>query len=180
MTNKGDDILVLEALADRPTAFDELMLRYERRVYNLALRLTGNSHDAMDATQTTFLKALEKLDRFDVRRPFLSWIARIGINESFNILSRRDRYVEEQTEPTSGAPSPEQHCAATETGREIQAALMRLSDDYRAVIVLRHFHDLSYQEMSEVLDVPSKTVKSRLFTARRELRRTLRATGLHR
>lgn len=180
MTDKGDETLVREALAERPAAFDELMLRYEKRVYNLTLRLTGNPQDAMDATQTTFLKALEKLDRFDTTRPFLSWIARIGVNESFDILSRRRRFVDEGPERPSRAPGPEQRCSASETGRKIQAALMKLSEDYRAVIVLRHLHELSYQEMSDVLGVPAKTVKSRLFTARRELRSMLAATGVYR
>ncbi len=180
MTDKGDDQLVLEALADRPTAFDELMLRYERRVYSLALRLTGNTQDAMDATQTTFLKALEKLEQFDIKRPFRSWIARIGVNEALNILNRRERFADEGTEPPSRAPGPEQRCAASEAGQEISAALMDLTPDYRAVIVLRHLHELSYDEMSEVLGVPSKTVKSRLFTARRELRRRLAETDFKR
>lgn len=180
MTDKGDDTLVAEALAGRATAFDELMLRYERRIYNLTLRLTGNVQDAMDATQTTFLKALETLERFELGRPFLSWIARIGVNESFDVISRRKRFVDGPADIPSRVPGPEQRCAGVEIGHGIQAALMKLTDDYRAVIVLRHFHELSYQQMSEVLDVPVKTIKSRLFTARRELRSTLAASGLER
>lgn len=178
MPTREDSELTRAALAGERRAFDELVERYEARIYNLALRVTGNRADALDAAQSTFLKAYLNLHRFDVARPFFSWIYRIGMNESLDAVRERRRFVELDPEWASAAASPEQESAAHEAGHEIQAAVQELPPEQRAVIVLRHFHGLSYQEMSEIVDVPVKTIKSRLFEARSTLRDRLVGLGL--
>lgn len=178
MSKRRDDEIVRAVLSGERDAFDELMLRYQKRIFNLAYKVTGSVDDAMDATQNTFLKAYDHLDRFDTDRPFFSWIYRIGLNESLDLIRARDRYLEGEPEVEARRPSPEETCRGHETGDRIQEALLELKPDHRTVIVLRHFYELSYAEMSDVIGVPARTVKSRLFTARRDLRRRLTEEGL--
>lgn len=178
MPTRDDSELARATLAGERQAFDELVDRYELRIYSLALRVTGNTADAMDATQSTFLKAYRNLHRFDTGRPFFSWIYRIGMNESLDTIQERRRFVDLDPEWASGAASPEQESASREAGREIQNAVLELPPEQRAVVVLRHFHGLSYQEMSVVIGVPVKRIKSRLFEARSALRERLVHLGL--
>lgn len=174
---EDNDLVRLTLDGDR-AAFEELLDRYEGKVYNVALRITGNREDAMDATQEAFLRAYKNLGRFDPTHRFFSWIYRIGINQALNVVERRKRTVDVDAEIPEGGAGPERRIAAKEAGRELQRAIAALKPDYRTVIVLRHFQELSYDEISEVIDVPVKTVKSRLFTARRDLRLLLAGKGL--
>ena len=159
-------------------AFGQLIDRYQRVLYNVSLRMVGNREDAKDITQTVFLKAYQAMGTFDRRHKFFSWIYRIMINETLNHLSKRKR-----TEPLdetfrSDEATPEEDCSRNRLRDSIQTALLELSTDYRQVIVLRHYAELSYEEMSEVLHVPEKTVKSRLHTARQLLGEILPKHGI--
>ena len=164
-------------LGDRH-AFEELVLRYQRPVYNAALRMLRHQDDARDVVQTTFLKAYEHLAEFDPKYRFYSWIYRIALNESINQINGRRRSGRVPEDAPVDEPGPDQSVDSQQLGRHVQVALMTLSAEYRAVIVLRHFLDLSYEEMAEVLLVPEKTVKSRLFSARQLLRDALRRQGI--
>lgn len=178
MSRRGEIELVEATLAGDRGAFDELVALHERSVYSIALRVTGNREDALDAAQTAFLKAYDNLRRFDRSRRFFSWIYRIGLNEALNIVKRRKRFSPLEHDVKEPHASPEERARGREAGRHLEEALAGLSPEYRTVVVLRHVQGLSYQEMSEVIGVPAKTVKSRLFTARRELRRELRSRGV--
>lgn len=174
MTEAAEDaVYVIRCLAGDPSAFEPLVERYQRGLFAVALRLLGNYEDARDATQNAFIRAYEHLDSFDPGRRFFSWICRIVVNESLNL--RRARRVEEQL-----SDRPEEAAGAFEaivTGerrRELQGAIKHLSEDQRIVIVLRYFAELSYEEISAAIDVPVKTVKSRLFEARQRLAETIR------
>ena len=177
-TERSDDELVRATLGGEREAFDELVERYQGKIYNVALSVTGRREDALDATQNAFLNAYDHLDRFNSEYRFFSWIYRIGLNESLRLLRDRRESSLEETDLPSPKAGPERQVEGRETGRAIRRALMQLAPDLRAVIVLRHFHGLSYAEMAEVVGVPPKTVKSRLFTARRELRHRLTERGL--
>jgi RNA polymerase sigma-70 factor (ECF subfamily) len=150
-------------------AFGELIDRHQRVLFNVSLRMVGNREDALDITQTVFLKAYQNLDTFDRRHKFFSWVYRIMINESLNHLSRSKRTEPLDEAIESGGLGPDEEWSRSRLRDRIQKALLELSDDYRQVIVLRHFAQLSYQEMSGALEVPEKTVKSRLHTARQLL-----------
>ncbi len=178
MSNDQDNALVASCLAGDRAAFDELISRHEGRIYNVMLRVTGNREDAMDATQTAFLKAYDNLDSFKPEHRFFSWICRIGVNDALNKLKRERRMTPLEFDAPMTEANPEQEYSARETGRQVHQALQALSPDYRIVIILKHFQGLSYQEMSEVLGVETKTIKSRLFTARRTLRDLLLRDGL--
>ena len=178
MSNGTDNDLVQATLSGHRDAFDELVGRYERRIFNVTLRVTGDPQDAMDATQTAFLKAYRNLRRFDPKYKFFSWIYRIGVNEALNLTNQRRWRAELDHEPPARRADPEQVAAGQETGRAIRETLAELTPDYRAVIVLRHIEGLTYQEMAEVLDIPVAKVKSRLFTARQRLRTLLLDRGV--
>lgn len=176
---KDRDLALLEDCkrGDRQ-ALGSLVRRYERPVFNAAFRMLGNPDEAADVTQTVFLKAFENMERYDPRHKFFSWIYRIAINESINQLNRR-KHVELAVEHlVSPGQSPEAALEAQNLDAELQSALMALQEDHRAVIVLRHFTDYSYREIGQILEIPEKTVKSRLYSARQTLRAMLEKQGV--
>jgi RNA polymerase sigma-70 factor (ECF subfamily) len=165
-------VLVKRYLEGQRDAASGLVDRYERRLFNVALRMLDNVQDAEDVTQTVFLNAFLQLGTYDPRYRFFSWVYRMTVNESLNMLKRRKRTVTLEDEPEIRAPG-----AAPDRRAEVEdrvgKALMCLKPDDRAVVVLRHFVSFSYQEIADVLEIPVRTVKSRLFTARERLRLTL-------
>ena len=178
MSEDHDAELVRRCVGGDRKAFEALVVRYQGPVYNAAFRMLRNPDDARDVAQTVFLKAYEHLAEYDPRHRFYSWIYRIALNESINQLKGRKRLAPVPEDEPSEGPGPEQVVDAELSGRRIQAALMTLTDDYRTVIVLRHFLDCSYEDMADVLQLPEKTVKSRLFSARQRLKDALQQYGL--
>ncbi len=171
-----DYSLVERCLDGDVEAFEPLVLRYQRPLYNVALRMLGDPEDARDVVQEAFLKAYEKLSSFDHRHRFFSWVYRIVINESLNARGRRRPTHPLGFEPVA-AGGPEDAVRARERDDCVQAALLRLSSEDRQLLVLRHFAELSYAEIAVTLGVAEKTVKSRLHDARQRLGRTLLVTG---
>lgn len=151
-------------------AFAQLVNRHHKAVFNVAYRLLNNVEDASDVVQLTFLKALENIRSYNPRYKFYSWVYRIAINESINQINLRKRQATMPAEPVSHAAGPDQALGENEMSRRVQSCLDELSPDYRAVIVLKHFMGLSYADISDVVGVPAKTVKSRLYTARQLLK----------
>lgn len=155
-------------------AFTELVVRYQRQVYQAAFWVVRRGDDAADVAQTAFLKAAEHIDDYDPRHKFFSWIYRIALNEALNLVRRRERDVDTDDAaddtPAAEHVGPEWQASAAQRARRLRAALMQLPPNARAVIALRHFQDCSYQEMAQVLGLEEKTVKSRLFEARQRLK----------
>jgi RNA polymerase sigma-70 factor (ECF subfamily) len=126
--------------------------------------------DAMDVAQTTFLKVFEHIADYDPSFKFYSWIYRIAVNESLDALGSRKPCEGFNGEEADATPGPDRQLEGEQTGRAIEEALMRIKPELRTVVVLRHFMHLSYQDMSDILLLPEKTVKSRLYSARQMLR----------
>jgi RNA polymerase sigma-70 factor (ECF subfamily) len=171
MNEEVDARIVRDCLAGDPQAFASLVERYERPVYNVALRMLRNPEDARDIAQTVFMKAYQNLSNYDPQHKFYSWIYRMAINESLNILRVRDRSagpVDEQFADECAGPSD--LLADEQTRDVVLEAVDQLKPEYRAVIVLRYFVDRNYEDMSEILGIDAKTVKSRLYTARQLLK----------
>ena len=171
-----DETLVERCREGDGTAFAALVGRYHRPIYNAAFRVLGNADDASDITQVVFMRVTERLDDFDSRYKFFSWIYRIALNESLNLARkhRREEPLDEHAEiPGARSDEPDWNADRTELADRVQRALMGMNTDDRAVLTLRHFSDCSYREMSAVLGIAEKTVKSRLFAARRRLRELL-------
>lgn len=177
VTEQDDGALVQRSIQGDRAAFEQLVVRYQKPVYNVALRLLRDAEEAKDIAQTTFLNVFEHLRDYDQGYKFYSWIYRIAINESLTVLGRRKSF-----EPISGAelddsPGPDLEAEGDETRGAIEDALMRLTPELRAVVVLRHVMQLSYEDMAEALALPEKTVKSRLYSARQQLRSILAQQG---
>ena len=178
-SNSRDHALVERCQRGDRQALGELIGQYEKPVYNAAYRILGNPDDAADTTQAVFLKAFEHLGQYDPKYKFFSWIYRIAINESINQLKRGKREQPLDDRETAADGSPESDIEARDLSREIQDGLMELKEDYRTVIVLRHFSECSYSQISEILQIPEKTVKSRLYSARQLMKEALQARGVN-
>jgi len=178
--NEPDDIKLVERCSkgDRQ-AFEQLLVKYEKPVFNAAYRMLNSPDDARDVTQTVFLKIFEHLDQYDPKYRFFSWIYRITLNESINWLKKSNRLDALDGDVADTRGGPELEAGNAQLSESMQAALMTISPDYRAVIVLKHLLGCSYQEIGEVLEIPEKKVKSRLYTARKLLQATLTERGLH-
>ena len=174
-----DETLVRRCLEGDDRAFDTMLDRYERKVFNGAMRMVNSRDDAKDITQNVFLKVYQNLDKFDARYKFFSWIYRITVNESINFLHARKPVDPVDEKLPSMQRGPLESLRGVELGNAVQDALMRLKPDYRTVVVLRHFHGCSYREMSEILEIREETVKSRLFSGRKMLRDLMIRKGIH-
>lgn len=177
MKEEDDPALVRRCREGERDAFEQLVRRYQKPVFNAALRMLRDPEDAMDVAQTTFLKAFEHLADYDPSFKFYSWLYRIAINESLNALGSRRTFQAINGEEPDEAPGPDLQVEGEQTLRAIEDALMRIGPELRAVIILRHFLHLSYQDMADTLLLPEKTVKSRLFSARQLLRDRLLQRG---
>jgi RNA polymerase sigma-70 factor (ECF subfamily) len=174
-----DDIeLVVRCRRGDREAFTRLVVRYQRPIYNAAFWILRRPEDASDVAQTVFLKVAEQLDDYDPRYRFFSWIYRIAVNESLNVLRRHghEAPLDDIAEAVADdSPDPESLASAEERAEEVRRALLQMSASDRAVLTLRHFGELSYEEIGQVLEIDEKTVKSRLFDARARLRTRLKA-----
>jgi RNA polymerase sigma-70 factor (ECF subfamily) len=166
--NADDAVLVKRCLAGESAAFEPLVRRYQRVLFNVALRMLGDYAAADDATQNAFVSAYRKLASFEQDRRFFSWIYRILVNECLNDRRSRRPFEPIAVDATT-AGSPADDLETLERRRAVQAAILALPPDYREVVVLRHFSGLSYDEIADAVGVPAKTVKSRLHTARERL-----------
>ena len=176
MDKDRDAALVNDCKRGDRRAMAQLVSQYERPVYNAAYRILGNADDAADTTQTVFLKVFEHIGDYDPKFRFFSWIYRISINESLNQVKKRrnqEPLAESQASPWR---SPEEHMESEKLSNRVQGALMELNGEYRTVVVLKHMSGCSYQQISEILQIPEKTVKSRLYTARQLMKKSLQAT----
>jgi RNA polymerase sigma-70 factor (ECF subfamily) len=172
-TSDRDELIVEACLSGERKAFEVLVERYEKKLYNAAYRVLGDAEDAMEATQSAFVKAYERLGTFDTSHRFFPWMYRILI-----IVSRRKRFEELDSRVPAFGRSPEEKYGDEEMARHLQAAVRQLKPDYRVVVALRHYQGFSYREIGDILRIPEKTVKSRLFTARQQLREMLQRRGV--
>jgi len=181
---------LLRAQQGDGTAFAELVRCHQTAVFNVAYRLLGRRQDAEDATQEAFMRAYRALDKFDVERPFAPWIKRITTNLCYNWLDKerirpavteadlsRDGEESRDLADLAQTPTtPEHALSAAEQSDQVRAALLQLPPRYRVVVELRHFQDLSYAEIAEILERPLSDVKSDLFRGRKKLAKLLKGT----
>jgi RNA polymerase sigma-70 factor (ECF subfamily) len=178
-----DAALVQSTLRGDFNAYDVLVQRYQRPVYNLAYRMLGSAEDAGDLVQETFLRAFGALASFRQDASFLTWLYKIASNLCIDHLrSRRakgalslDFELEEGREPVADRSySPEDTVVRGAVSDIVQREIMNLPARYRVVVVMRHLHGMSVDEIAEQLHLPSGTVKTHLFRAREMLRERLR------
>jgi RNA polymerase sigma-70 factor (ECF subfamily) len=178
--------IVAQARLGNTGAFNELLRRYERKIFRLALHITQNREDAEDVLQESFLKAYEHLDQFQGQSKFYTWIVRIAVNQALMKLRKRksDRSVSLDETIDTGEDNlsreiaawdenPEQKYSRDELQRILTSAIDGLAPIYRAVFVLRDIDGLSTEEAAEALELSVPAVKSRLLRARLQLREKL-------
>lgn len=181
--------LVRQAQRGDESAFEQLVLRHQKRVYNYCLRMTGNPEDAMDLSQESFLRAYRALGSFKGDSSFSTWLYRLTANCCVDFLRKQKRrrtlsltMVDGDGEETvldleDPGETPQRAAERSEMQQAIRMALNRLSDDHRSILTLREINGLSYGEIAESLGISEGTVKSRISRARNELCRYLRAFG---
>lgn len=167
-------------------AFEELVRRYEKRVYAVALRSSGSPEDAADIVQEVFLRAWRSIESFRGDSGFSTWLFRITMNLCVDFARHKqaqpqtqsmvDEEENERPMPDT-APTPEEHLENRELGRELAAALEEISEEHRRIVLLRDVSGMSYTEIAEVLEISEGTVKSRLSRARIALRKVLLKRG---
>jgi len=173
MHKDEDAALVKSCIRGDRRAMSQLVSKYQRPVFNASYRILGNLDDAADATQTVFLKVFEHITDYDQKFKFFSWVYRIAINESLNQVKKRRNQEPLDDGQASPWQGPAQVLDATRLCNRVQGALMLLNDDHRTVVVLKHISGCSYRQIGEILQLPEKTVKSRLYSARQLMKQTL-------
>jgi RNA polymerase sigma-70 factor (ECF subfamily) len=176
-----DRELVEAARGGDREAFRTLFERYNRRAYSLAVGIVRQPDDALDVVQDAFIKAHKHLDRFEGTSSFYTWLYRIIMNLAIDLLRKRKRVTElnEDSDETTGllpqllGGNPGRALMDKEIRARIDAALSGLSDNHRAVLVMRELEGLSYEEMAKAMGCSKGTIMSRLFHARKNMQRQL-------
>jgi RNA polymerase sigma-70 factor (ECF subfamily) len=188
-----DDELILKAQAGDLRSFDLLVRRYQRKIYFLAYRMVKNHDSADDIAQETFIRAYSAIKSFKLGYGFYTWLYRICMNLSINLLKRQKFIIPESQLARTGKLPPEEeasplekeapgadplnHYALKELESKIDKALDSLPPKYKAVLVLRIYEDLSYEEIAGTLKISVGTVMSRLFRARSRMQELLKEYG---
>ena len=181
MTDRAElDVELIDRyLAGDVDAFNELMEAHEDRVFSICLRMMQDREAALDATQDTFLTVFRKADRYQAKAAFSTWLYRVAVNTCYDHHRRRKRKqadpLPDDHDPVDASAGDEYH--AIEMRPDIEAALADLSPEFRAAVVLVDLEGMSLEQASDTLDVPTGTIKSRLFRARRQLSRSLGNLG---
>jgi len=174
-----DSQLVQTCLEGRTGAYDALVARHYRGIYNVVYRIVGNAEDASDLTQETFLRAYSKLGTFDTSKSFVAWIRRIATNQGIDHLRRRrpsDVSLDGQMESglqyadRDRTQSPAEAVEMAEDSQRVLAAVQQLPAKQRTVLVLRHVEGLKLEEIATTLGLPLGTVKTLLFRGRQAIR----------
>jgi len=177
---RDDSKLITLSLAGHRDAFDALVARHYRALYNMIHRMLGNSEDAADLTQDAFVRIYTRLDTFQLDRSFLAWARAIVLNLCLDQLRRRgtpavslDERLESGGQHADLRPgaSPEERLETAEDSRRVLAAVQQLPEKQRAVLLLRHIEGLKLEEIAETLDMPIGTVKTMLFRGREAVRK---------
>jgi RNA polymerase sigma-70 factor (ECF subfamily) len=178
MNEMDDAALVNKCLQGNLQAFETLVDRYEKVIFNLAYRICNNYGDAEDITQNVFIKVYENLKKYNDRYKFFSWLYRIAVNETLNMVKFKKNTDNLNDQHPAQQPSPEDQYQQTETDQLVQDALMSLKPKYRLVLILKHFQNFSYHDIAQVLKISQKIVKSRLYIARQLFGQILTDRGI--
>jgi RNA polymerase sigma-70 factor (ECF subfamily) len=188
-----DAVLVEQCRQGDSEAIEQLILKYQNRIYNVILRICRNTDDAAELTQETFVKIIEKINEFEGRSSFYTWAFRIAVNLTLNYCQRSVRLKSRSLDAEGdehnrqarrelkefltdeSCPDPAAVAQNKELCGMIVDALMKLDDAHRAVVVLRDIEGMNYARIAEVLDIELGTVKSRLSRARSNLRKIMEA-----
>jgi RNA polymerase sigma-70 factor (ECF subfamily) len=186
-TVTNDEQMVERALSGDPEAFGEIVRRWERRIFALSYGMLGREEDARDATQETFLAAFRNLRGFRGEAKVSSWLHRIAVNQCITRQRRAkvrgETALEDEAERNAAVfalptdASPARSAETVERSQAVRRAVGSLPPDLRQVVVMKEFEELTFQQIADALEIPLSTVKSRLYTALRQLQMRLQKFG---
>ena len=182
-----ESIWLEQARQGDKVAFGKLIEAYQGPVYNLAYRMLSNSGEAEEAAQEAFIRAFTRLDSYNPAHKFSTWLLSITSNYCIDQLRKRRTILLSIDEPLPPHPAlsadqekrPESQLLMNEQQALVQSLLEELAPDYRQAVVLRYWHELSYEEIAEMMDTTVSAIKSRLFRARKQLAEIALETGLN-
>lgn len=167
--NLSDEQLVKIAIRDKEQ-FREIIRRYEKKISSYAYYLTGNRAESADITQEVFIKTYVNLNGFDVKKKFSSWIFRIAHNESVNLLKKNFRWVSHDDRDIKSDQDIEKELVDSEIRKILGKCLDKIPLHYKEVVTLYYFENLSYQDISDILQIPENTVATYLSRAKSSLK----------
>jgi RNA polymerase sigma-70 factor (ECF subfamily) len=176
LVDLGELELVAACLADRPGAFDLIVERHRRSIYQLCYRFVGNHEDASDLSQDVFLRAFRGLRNFKGQSALGTWLYRIGVNVCLNRMSARaplNEPIEKHQYVDDNAESPSDRMLRGERALQVRAAITRLPRKQRAALILRMYHEMSHQQIAEALGSSVGAVKANFFHALGNLKKLL-------
>ena len=176
-----DGQLIDQAIAGDSAAFGNLVSKYQDRLYNSLVHVVGSTDGAYDAVQDAFVQAYVKLETFERASGFYTWLYRIAFNLAVSKRRKEKPAVSVDharedlgQEPLDRGEAPSARLEQAERARQVQTALATLSEEHRAILVLREVDDCAYEQIAEILDLPIGTIRSRLHRARLQLRDQLK------
>ena len=182
MSMQAESVLIEQCRSKNIGAYRILVEQYKKQAYGFAFSYLKNAEDALNVSQDSFIRAWKSIDTFEKGRSFRPWLFSIIKNLSLNLIekkkNRREVSLDEAMEESGFdiadcSDNPQQALEKKETGDMVWKAVMELKDEFREVIVLKHFQDMSYKEIAETVGVPEGTVMSRLYHARLALKKSL-------
>lgn len=177
---------IKQVLKGDHNAFGEIVEVYKDRIYQLCYRMLGNAHEAEDISQEAFIRAYVNIDRYNINRKFSTWLYRIATNLCIDRIRKKkpDYFLDAEVKGTDGLNlysqiqskelTPDEKVVKMELQELIQMEILKLPEKYRSAILLKYIEELSLKEISEVLDLPIGTVKTRIHRGREALRKQLR------
>lgn len=180
--HEEDQVLISQTLAGQTSAFGELVRKYQNRLFNGMVHMLRNEAEAEDVVQDAFILALTRLETFHGNSAFFTWLYRIAYNVAVSKIRRRkptvsltanDNDDSRSFDFEGNAPPPDDRMSRSEDVEQLQNAMGRLSEEHRTVLVLREMQQLDYDAISEVLELPIGTVRSRIHRAREQLKQQL-------
>ena len=176
--HKEDRMLIIKAKSGDTLAYEDLVKKYQKKIYYLCQRMTGTHQSADDLSQETFIKAFFAISKFKEDMNFFTWIRKIAVNSTLNYLKvrKREKPLGENSEQIPGNPAtisqelPQDRVQRTQIERKFKAALQSIPSDQRSIFILKVYEGLSYKDIAQLLNIPFGTVMSRLNRARKKLK----------
>jgi RNA polymerase sigma-70 factor (ECF subfamily) len=185
MSAATDELLVYKTIQGNTGAYSLLVERYQHQIYDLAYRMVHHQEDARDISQEIFIKAFRSLDKFRQESKFSTWLYKIATNHCLDFLRKSKREKDHLTPknlaesddpveiPSGSWANPEQQLLQQEKLAMLQKALGELPENYRLPLLMQHYRQLSYQDIAEIMDIPIKTVATRIYRAKNMLKECL-------
>ncbi|GBF31972.1 RNA polymerase sigma factor SigW [Desulfocucumis palustris] len=186
MTAVTDELLVHKTIQGDRDAYGQLVERYQHQLYDLIFKMLNNQEDARDVSQEIFIKVFRSLDKFRYESKFSTWLYRVATNHCLDFLRKKkrekERYLIRESPPEDGAGrepqsggcwEPEQSLLQKENLQRLQKALEQLPETYRLPLLMQHYRKMSYQEIAQIMNIPVKTVATRIYRAKNMLKECL-------